>query len=88
MRCPVCDELRGRALFPDPPLYETFSEATALCWCDGLVCAACGRGRIHKPISDYVDKRSGHLIHVAYFMGATPCSKCGKTAWREARSAP
>jgi hypothetical protein len=84
-RCPVCRELRGRALFPDPGHHGMFSEGTATCWCDGYRCGACGKGRVHQPISDYYDERSGHLIHVAYFMGMAPCGRCGEKDWRQVR---
>lgn len=83
-RCPVCGELRGRALFPDPPHHKTFSEATASCWCDGLLCGTCGKGRIHRPISNYYDERSGRLISVPYFRALAPCPRCGKTNWQQA----
>jgi len=82
-RCPVCGELRGRALFPEPPNHTTFSAATASCWCDGLVCGACGKDRIHRPISNYYDERSGHLIHVPYFRAMASCDECGKKDWRQ-----
>jgi hypothetical protein len=84
-RCPVCRGFRGRALFPkfdEPPGFATF-EATVRCWCDGLRCGACGKGRMHQPTTNYYDTRSGSLIHVPYFMGMAPCSKCGQRDWRQ-----
>jgi hypothetical protein len=81
-RCPVCGELRGRAMFPDPPDGATSSEATASCLCDGLVCGACDRGHIHRPISNYYDEASGKLIHVPYFMGLRRCPECDATDWQ------
>jgi len=69
-------------MFSDPPNHSAVSEATASCLCDGLVCGACGKGRIHRPISNYYDEESGHLIHVPYFRASAPCPECGVKDWR------
>jgi hypothetical protein len=63
-RCNDCGELRG---------------GSCLCLCDGLVCAACGRDRIRRPISAYYDESTGEIIHVPYFTGLKPCRLCD--AW-------
>lgn len=82
-RCLVCGELRGRAMFTDRPDHATASEASASCLCDGLVCGACGEGRIHQPISGYYDEASGHLISVPYFRALVTCRSCGESDWQQ-----
>ena len=52
------------------------------CLCEGLLCRACGKGRIHHPISDYYDEATGQLIHVPYFAGMRLCPECGARDWQ------
>jgi hypothetical protein len=70
-RCATCGELRG---------------GSCLCLGDGLVCAACGQGRIHRPISDYYDEKTREIIHVPYFAALKACRACGaQSHWRAAQ---
>jgi hypothetical protein len=73
-------------MFPNPPDHTTVSEATASCLCDGLVCDKCGKGHIHRPISNYYDEASSHLVHVPYFAYLRPCPECGGNDWRRTDS--
>jgi hypothetical protein len=59
---------------------------SCLCLCNGLVCAACGRGRIHRPISAYYDEATREIIHVPHFMTLRRCRVCGaQSRWEAAR---
>jgi hypothetical protein len=71
-------------MLPDLPEASTVSAATVSCLCDGLVCDTCEKGRVHRPISNYYDEASGHLIHVPYFMCLRRCPECGGKGWRAA----
>jgi hypothetical protein len=56
-RCAACGELWG---------------GSYLCLCDGLVCAACGQGRIRRPISDYSGEATREIIHTPHFAVLRP----------------
>ena len=47
-----------------------------LCICDGIPCRKCGKGRIHRPISNYWDEARGALIHCPWFSAQAPCDQC------------
>lgn len=70
-RCGDCGELHG---------------GSCLCLCEGLVCGACGQGRIHRPISARCDEVTREIINVPYFMGLMRCRICGaQSRWEAAR---
>ena len=67
-RCPICGELRDRA-------------RRIFCACDQLVCAACGEGRIRRPISDHYEA-TGRIWHTPWLMGMRSCPSCGASSSR------
>ena len=76
--CPVCHEYRGAVRNDDLPLSSQREEAVVavLCICDGIPCQKCGKGRIHRPISNYWDEARGTLIHCAWFSAQVLCNQC------------
>jgi hypothetical protein len=78
VRCPVCHEYRGAVRNDDLPLSSQREEAVVavLCICDGVPCQKCGKGRIHRPISNYWNEARGALIHCPWFSAQAPCDQC------------
>lgn len=80
--CPDCGAVRGetREGLPDDWLPADEGETmVSTCYCEGQVCARCGRRRRRRPISDYYDAESGEWFHVPHFMGLSRvCSDCRK----------
>ena len=78
VRCPVCNEYRGAVRNDDLPPASQREEAVVavLCICDGILCQKCGKGRIHRPISNYWDEARGALIHCPWFSAQVPCGQC------------
>jgi hypothetical protein len=80
-RCPVCGEYRGstRARRTDrnePPDASELDDVIAVrCVCEGIPCRSCGK-KMHRPISNYYDERTGTIWHVPYFRGMFPCGEC------------
>lgn len=63
-----------------------FRGGSCLCLCDALVCAACGQGRIRRPISARYDEATREIINVPYFIGLMSCRICGaRSRWEPAR---
>ena len=78
VRCAVCHEYRGAVRNDDLPPASQREEAVVavLCICDGVPCQKCGKGRIHRPISNYWNEARGALIHCPWFSGQAPCKRC------------
>ena len=78
VRCAVCHEYRGAVRNDDLPPASQREEAVVavLCICDGIPCQKCGKGRIHRPISNYWDEVRGALIHCAWFSAQVLCNQC------------
>ena len=80
-RCPVCGEYRGVCWVPSVFDRRDLEQVTVSCLCDGYVCGACGKGRMHRPISNCYSEMSGTVLHVAYYCGWQRCSKCKGYDW-------
>jgi hypothetical protein len=75
-RCETCGELKGELLDSededeDDPVW------IMECLCDGVVCTNCGKGRMHRPLSNFYDEEAGHPWHVPAFAHLKPCGRCG-----------
>lgn len=85
-RCGTCGELKGTFLYPEFNAGGKLIPTTVLCLCDGLICESCGKGRSHRPISNYYNEETGKVIHAPYFMAEQHCSECGARVWSDLRS--
>ncbi len=81
VRCKVCGELHGRGLARDPPDGARITPVSVSCLCDGLVCGRCRVGRLHRPITNHYDERTGQVIHMPWFSVWRECSVCGERDW-------
>lgn len=68
-RCRRCGEFRGVCDTDE-------GETRLLCICEGIICRACKKNLIRRPISDHFNESDGRIWHTPYFVGMFPCAEC------------
>ena len=84
-KCKVCGEYTGKTKIKNLSWEGNFNKAdnekseeyiSVSCLCQGIICKACGKNRIHRPISNSYDQKTNTIGHWSYFSGMRPCSEC------------
>jgi len=86
-KCEQCGEYKGSVMEKDLNWDDSFNKAEAekskeylgvSCLCDGILCRACKKNKIHRPISNSYDVDTNKIWHYPYFQGMKSCGECGE----------
>lgn len=75
--------MKGRALVHDA--WSGWIYLPVLCLCDGITCARCKEGAIHRPISNRFDEANGTVLHIPHFGYLFPCIACRRAETQQAQ---
>lgn len=86
-KCEVCDEYTGKTKMKNLNWENCFdfereerekSEEyiSVSCLCEGIICKACGKNKIHRPISNSYEEETNSIGHWSYLSGMRPCDEC------------
>mgnify|MGYP001580801400 CR=1 FL=1 len=84
-KCGECGEYKGKVIEKDLNWEDSFHKERAekseeylgvSCLCDGILCRACNKNKIHRPISNTYDVATNQIWHYPYFQGMKSCGEC------------
>jgi len=87
-KCEKCGEYKGKVMEKHLNWEDTFRKAESekseeyldvSCLCEGILCRACKKNNIHRPISNIYDVADNRIWHYPYFQGMKSCGECQKT---------
>jgi len=85
VKCEICGEYNGKTKAKNLNWHDSMflkdkerreGYISVSCLCKGIVCRACNKNKIHRPISNSYEEETNSIGHWPSFSGMRPCQEC------------